>query len=646
MENLTKRNHVWALCISLIVLSTACAPIQNSRSTDGRPSEDVLGWNSVSQAENTVVAEGEKQDQVQPALEEQNSTQAGETAIDLAQADAQQAVSEGIQQSDQQESDQQTPNDQLAQSPVSGPNQADPLEENDPRREHDPPLMGFSPDGQDAFLSQQENAALTQDDSTPVGAPAQAGTNAISFQQIGDQGSVAGPALSEVEPALPSYLIAGFNLEDYAQFTPANGPANPFGEYSNPRVLGVLNLVKKIRRFDTTIGYKGGALLNQNEGSPLYGHTIQQLVAQERISGTKTSVSFANFLSDGPGATFGSSGSGGSSASNLGSGGGTGTSDYYGTNDYDGFRAQHLNESAIGQVRYMLSSRANLMFVGAFSTMHYFRANAINSQQTTALGGYNYELTQKSQLGVSYGYQYWSYPGSAATSANSIQLNYLHDLSPRLRVAVAAGPQFVSAHSTLEVILGQTAIPVPITSHQEGYTAGGSLSYNLSDKQGISAYYQHLVTSGSGLFQGASTDVSELTGTRNFLGRFATNFSAGFTRLSNLQQNSPSAIVRSTYQYWFASAGMLKPIGRHWSIFAGYQFNDQTATSGCAVASACGSTLHSVMFTLTWRSFPIGLGRGSSENNPIETPPTVPNPSVGPMFPGPDRRTVGTQNYR
>jgi hypothetical protein len=633
-----KRNRAWALCISLIVLSTACAPIQNFPGTYEHESEDLLGRNSVSQPEDTGVAEGEKEDQVHPAIEEQNSAQAGETPIDSAQIDPSHTGPEVVQQSDQQ-----TSNDQPAQGSLSGTNPEDALQQNDPQRQRDASLTGFSLDGLNVLAPDQENTALTQDDSPPAAGPAQSGAKPISFQQVqsGDQGSLAGLGLSDVEPPLPSYLIAGFNISDYAEFTPSNGPANPFQEYSTPHVVGVLDLVKKFRQFDTTLGYRGGALLNQNSASPLSGHTTQQLVAQERIQGTRTSLAFEDFLSDGPGVTFGSSGSGASDLSGT-----TGTSDYYGSNDYGGFRAQHLSETALGQVGYLLSPRSSLIFSGAFSTTHYFRATAINDQQTTGLAGYNYELTQQSRLGVSYGYQYFSYPGSAAVSANSVQLSYFHNLSPRMSFTVAGGPQFLSSHNTLDIIIGSTTVPISIPSHEEGYTAGGSVGYTLSEKELITAYYQHLVTSGSGLYEGASTDIAEVSGGRNIAGRLAATFSMGFSRLSSVQKNSSAAIGSGAYQYWFASASVIKPIGRHWGISGSYQFNDQTATSGCAIASACGSVLHSVVFTLSWRSLPIGLGRGSGNDDTPETPPAVQSPSLNPMTPDSDAGEAATHNYR
>jgi len=644
MENLRKRNRACALSIWLILLTTACAPIQPPAPTYGNQEQKALAQGSPSLSQSSELDDSQSQKQTEPTAEQKESTQTQEQGSNIVDGDQPQRESEPGRQIRQD-----VAHDQVREAHDSDTEQTVADAENSPQTQREPSTTGLSLDGQNAVLPDQENTALTQDDSPPVVGPAQASTRAVSFQQVqGDQDSSAGPALYDIEPPLPSYLIAGFNVNEYADFTPANGPGNPFQEYSSPRVVGVMTLVKKIRRFDTTLGYRGGVLFNQDSGSPLSGHTIQQIVAGETVAWSpRTTLLAEDYLNVGPGATFGSSGSGGSSASNLESGTSAGTSDYYGTNDYGGFRIRHLAETALGEIQHTLSPRANLVFVGAFSTTQYFEANAINSRQTTGLAGYNYELSPNSELGASYGYQYWSYPGSAATSANTIQLDYLHNLSPRISFSLAAGPQFVSARSTETVALGPVTIPVPISSHQEGYTAGGSLGYSFSERERISAYYQHLVTSGSGLFAGAATDVSELSASRNFFGRLLTNFSAGFTRLSSVQKTSSSAIVGSTYQYWFAGVAMQERIGRHWSIVGSYQFNDQTATSGCAVASACGSTLHSVIFTLSWRSLPIGLGRGSREDGDTnEIPPPAPNPLVDPSSSGWDPVAAEPHNRR
>ena len=628
MEKLRKRNRACLLCICLVVLSAACASIQNSPSTYEQQ-QKVPAQHSALPSRDGTPNNTQNQKQNETTSAEESGTEPED--IESRVVDGDQSTQEpraGTQP------EQESPDNQLAESLDLDPNATVAPPKNDARTDNETSPTEFSLADQKALAPDQQNTALSQDDAPPANGLTQTGTKAISFQQVqsGDPDSIAGPVLSDVERPAPSYLIAGFNIDEFADLTPANGPSNPFQEYSVPRAIGVLNLVKKTRRFDTTIGYKGGVVLNQDSGYPLFGHTIQQVVAGEKISWSRTSLVFQNYLSDGPGASFGSSESGGASASNLGSGGNTGTSDYYGTNDYGGFRAQHLNDTAVGQVGYMLSPRANLIFSGAFSTVHYFSAKAIDSQQTTALGGYNYALTQKEQLGVSYGYQYWSYPGSAATSASTVQVNYLRDLSPRMKVSLAAGPQFLRTQTIQDVVLGPVTIPVPVTLHEDGYTAGGSLGYTSSVNQRVLGYYQHLVTSGSGLFEGASTDVVEVSGTRNLMSRFATNLSVGFTRLSSVQKNSSSAIIGSTYQYWFASAGVLKPIGRHWSMFGGYQFNDQTASSGCAISSACGSRLHTLLLSITWRSLPIGLGRGNGENGEtLETAPVVLNPLVDPV---------------
>jgi len=441
------------------------------------------------------------------------------------------------------------------------------------------------------------------------GGSAQDQTKPISFQQVqGEEEAVPGPAPSDVESNRFSYLVAGVNLDEFSEFVPAASDESPFQAYSNTRLFGTFNFVKKARRFNTAVNYKGGVAVNENTNSPLYGNTLQQVTAQENVTWKRTKLLMEDAVSDSPGASFGSAAFGGASAYTLGEGS-TGTSDFFGFNDFGGFRAQHITEVALGQVTEPLTPRSGITFAGAFAMTHYYKANAINSQQSSGLIGYGHQFTARTQLGVSYGYQYWKFPGSSATTGQSAQLSYMRQLSPRVALTLAGGPQFVRSNTTLELVVLGTPVTATLHSRQTGFNAGGSLGYSLRDET-LALYYEHLLTSGSGLFAGASSDITELSMSRTFLRSWGTSFSSGFVRLSSVTPGS-SGILGNSYQYWFTGLGVQKSLGPHLRILGSYQFNDQSKTSGCTAQAYCGSALHTAILSISWRTLPIRLDRGS-----------------------------------
>ena len=411
-------------------------------------------------------------------------------------------------------------------------------------------------------------------------------------------------------------MDAGLNLSAAAEIVPAYG-STPFQAFTATRAFGLLDLVRVVHRFDTSIQYRGGGYFFKDTGSPWSDKQVQQLTVSEGINWKKTKLLLEDSVTDFPGASFGSNAFGGSSAYNLGLGGNSGIADFFGLTTFGFGGAQHFTNVALASLNQQLTPRSSLTFAAAYAITDYFGVQNINSQQVSGLAGYTHLLSPKSQFSVSGGYQYWRFTGYDTSDAYSVQAGYSRQLSPRIGFSVGGGPQLVISHTPTIITIGPVKIPIVVSSRQTGITGEASIGYAWG-RGSAGVMYAHLVTSGSGFFAGANSDIGTFTLTKPALQKWAADFSAGYVHLSSLG-NGSAGILQNAYQYWFAGAGVSRRFGRHVNLSASYQFNSETTTAGCTVASACGSIVHTALLSLSWRTIPFSLDRGGDRDVPSAT---------------------------
>lgn len=431
-------------------------------------------------------------------------------------------------------------------------------------------------------------------------------------------------APKELEPG-HSYMIAGLHLAEGAQFIPSGSSTNPFQAYSTTRVFGSFALVKEIRRFSTQIDYKGGGFFYRDTGSPWSKNEVQQLTVTEDIAWQRTRVRLEDSISDFPGSSFSSAAFGGSGSYTLGFGGSSGSSDFFGFNDFGGLGAeQHITNVALASATQEVTPRSGVVVAGAEAFTHYFGNNSISSQQASGIVGYYHNLSQRTTVSTLFGYQNWTFGGGESSDAYTAQLALSRQFSPRLNLSVGGGPQIVTSHSITEGIAPLTGTPVavPVSSRQIGFTANGYLAYSLR-RQTLNVFYEHLLTSGSGLYAGANSDIATVTLLQPMLREWATTLFGGFVHLSSIG-NGSAGILGNSYQYGFVGFGLQRRIGRHLSVLGSYQFNGATNSATCTPAAGCGQIVHTVLFNLSWHTLPISLDRGSYRGTG-----TVPDSSAG-----------------
>ena len=235
----------------------------------------------------------------------------------------------------------------------------------------------------------------------------------------------------------------------------------------------------------------------------------------------------------------------------------------------------------------------------------------IGNSQLSADVGYNRLLGRHDQVALVYGYQGFTFSTGVSFHSQIIQLMWGHRISGRMDFVIGAGPQFTQISNVLTPVSNPTSadtvppcqfggtltslvLECPTNDLLVSAAGRASLRYRFP-KVSLDLTYDHFLTSGSGFFAGAESDIARLSATRP-LGRIWTGFSdLGYSRNSRISPSTCSAgqsgascsgVRANVYQYGFAGLGVRRNFGRNFKAFASYQFNELFFDS-----SYCGSTV-------------------------------------------------------
>ena len=190
-----------------------------------------------------------------------------------------------------------------------------------------------------------------------------------------------------------------------------------------------------------SLGYTGGGTFSNESG--VGNGIVQELNVSDKLSFRREALSFFDELSYLPESSFGYGGLGGST---IGGSlpGGTGVG--YGQTILTG-QGQNIENAFATEVDVYLTGRSSLTFVGGYTLLHYFDSNLLDYGDTNARAGYNYQLTRKDTIAISYlfsDFQYSNFDQSFST--HTVQGSYGRRVTGRLAFQIAAGPQVAFSH--------------------------------------------------------------------------------------------------------------------------------------------------------------------------------------------------------
>jgi hypothetical protein len=455
--------------------------------------------------------------------------------------------------------------------------------------------------------SSQQPATDTQQ---PGAAPAPAFGQDNTQSSVSDNPPISGLDQPSLEPLFSgrSYFIPGAHVSESVDSNVANSTGSS-SINGVTRVLGSLILQRMWRSYDLSMDYVGGGTFYSRGGGGT--NQVHTFAADQRILWRTGQLTLRDSFSYLPEGSFGYGSYGGSGA--LGGVGGIGTGisggglggtqlGFFGPGQFAALGQQpRIANVALADITESFSPRSSVTVAGSYGLVHFINnaSGFINSRQTSAQVGYNYQLNRKDQLALVYGFQAFRYPSSVGSAFNThmVNLMYGHRISGRMDLVLGIGPQL-------------TDINNPLLGSSQRLTLSGraSLRYRFPTTS-VSLQYDHYNSSGSGFFTGAASDVARLSASRPFGRLWNASADIGFTHNSRILA-STLGISAQAYNYLYAGGAVHRQLGPHFSASFSYQFNnlmfDQTF---CGTSTSCSRTSqrHVATIGLDWHPRPIRL---------------------------------------
>jgi len=360
-------------------------------------------------------------------------------------------------------------------------------------------------------------------------------------------------------------------------------------------------------RSDMTLGYIGGGVFS-NDGSSSNG-IVQDLNFVDKLSFRRWALTLIEQAAYTPESAFGSGGFPGVSLP----GGEPGLGGLVPGQTIITSEGQRFFNTSLGQVDVYLTPRSSLTFVGGYSLLHSFNENLLDYGDLIAQAGYNYQITRKDTLGVSYvfaGFRYDNFDESINT--NTLLFSYGRKVTGRLAFRIGAGPEFTFINTPIIPGTGVGTIGPPSggsTTNVYWYLAT-SLQYQMQ-RTALSATYSHGVAGGSGVFAGSLADTLTGSAVRQLSRVSSGTWTVGYSRNTELATSGLPQIQFSNqpYDYWYTGLNYSRLWGRSLNLNLGYQLQYQNSNASFCTGTGCGSSFvrNLITFGVGWRKQPIPI---------------------------------------
>ena len=323
-----------------------------------------------------------------------------------------------------------------------------------------------------------------------------------------------------------------------------------------------------------TLAYSGGGEFFQP--SALNPASMYQTLSFAQSFGWKRwNLRLMDEFSYSPNSLFEGAGIGGPgllSETGLGS---TFTPVYSSTNTVLTVQTRVLNNSGVGEIQYNFSARSSFTITGSALLLDYLKGGYIDDHEYVGGAGYNYRLTPKDTLAVTYNISQMRYSGSPQSLiAQQANLAYSRQVTGRLVFQAGSGPELIAFH-------GYT----PSIGNEVTWDANVGLQYRLR-RTTFGGTYSRGANPGSGIYFGSNTQYVTGSMIHQFSRRLVGAVNGGYSRNSSLA-NVPG--VSNEYQNWFAGLSLGRQLGQHSHLSVNYGAFQQPTGGICPVAGGCGT---------------------------------------------------------
>jgi hypothetical protein len=242
-----------------------------------------------------------------------------------------------------------------------------------------------------------------------------------------------------------------------------------------------------------------------------------------------------------------------------------------------------LNNSSTAAAGRRLDYATTLNFGGSVGELLYIDNNGQNTDSLAVEAGISRRLNARTSASGEYSFSRY-YFGDAATSqtgaaqisysqVNSLQISFKRQWTRKISVAGSVGPQWISS-SNSAIQPSSTRFSASASVQQVFKIGGAGLNYN------------HGVSSGSGIVQGAENDTVSVNYARGFGRSLNVGLTGSYMRTAGLNSNSA---IHSEYGEIQATRGL----GRYFNVFANYTVMNQSG--GLSTASNVLNSLTQVI---------------------------------------------------
>jgi hypothetical protein len=348
------------------------------------------------------------------------------------------------------------------------------------------------------------------------------------------------------------------------------------------QVLGASEIVGGQLLFDRTwkdnhfsLAYTGGGTFFEPDA--LYPAAMYQTLSLAQSFGWKRwNLRLMDQFSYSPNSLFGGAGIGGPgllSETELGT---SFNPAYSSTNTILTSQTRILNNSAVVEIQYNLSRRSYFTANGSAELLDYLKGGYIDSHEYVGGAGYNYMLSPKDTLAVTYTFNQTHYVGTPQSlNVQQINLAYSRQVSGRLVFQVSAGPELLTFHDY-----------TPSAGDSISWDLNAGLQYRMR-RSSFGLSYSRGANAGSGLYLGSSTQYVTGSVSRQFSRTLVGVLSLGYSRNGSLA-NVPG--VSNLYQNYFAGVSLGRQIGQYSHLSFNYGAFQQPTGGICPVTAGCGTT--------------------------------------------------------
>jgi len=255
-------------------------------------------------------------------------------------------------------------------------------------------------------------------------------------------------------------------------------------------------------------------------------------------------------------------------------------------------QSSRVSNSGIGQLEYAFSRRSSFTVIGSYSLLRYTATSVADNSQAGTTVGYNYALTPRDKIAVTYGYQQLQFNYlNSKMEINTANLNYAHQVLGRMSLQIGAGAQLTKRFN-------------PFSHADTSVSPDGSVVLSSAWRRTqLSLSASKSILSGAGLSVATNTTAAGISASRTLSRHWSGSVSGGYAENSVIGAVSGSG---DKFRSGFAGVSLQRTLGRRAGISFLYNVQKQVGSELCN-ASICGGAFlrHSIGIGLNWNFKPI-----------------------------------------